>query len=83
MAINGSHDIVAESGRDERNPGASRFSLAVENERTVARRDGRSCLARPNPQARTGTGKNIFPVHLITSRVGNHAQSADRNNQEE
>ena len=31
-----------------------------------------NCLARPNSQARTGTGKkNIFPVQLIPSRIGN------------
>ena len=36
-------------------------------------RDGRTCLARPNfwTQAGTGRKKNIFPVQLTTSRVGN------------
>ena len=34
----------------------------VEDERADAGRDGPICLARPNSQARTGTGeKNIFP----------------------
>ena len=46
-------------------------SLSVENERTDAGWDGRTRLARPNFQARTGTEKNIFPVELNTSRNGN------------
>ena len=32
------------------------FSLGVENERACAGRDGRTCLARRNSQAQTGTG---------------------------
>ena len=31
------------------------FSLSVENEQVNAGRDGQTCLARPNRQARTGT----------------------------
>ena len=37
----------------------------------TAGRDGRTRLARPNSQARTGTGKlSFFPVQLTTSRTG-------------
>ena len=36
---------------------STRFSLGVENEQADAGRDGRTRLARPNSQARTGTGK--------------------------
>ena len=50
----------------------TRFSLSVENEQADAGRDGRTRLARPNSQARTGTGKySFFPVQLTTSRIGN------------
>ena len=56
-------------------PGVStRFNLSVENEQADAGRDGRTRLARPNSQARTGTAageKNIFPAQLNTSRIGN------------
>ena len=38
-----------------------RFSPSVENEQADAGRDGRTRLARPNSQARTGTGKYAFP----------------------
>ena len=30
------------------------------------------CIARPNSQAQTGTGKIYFPVQETTSRIGNH-----------
>ena len=40
---------------------STRFSLNVENEQADARRDCRTCLARSNSQARTGTGKYYFP----------------------
>ena len=43
-----------------------RFSLIVGNEQADAERDGLTCLARPNYQARTGT---FFPVQLSTSRI--------------
>ena len=36
---------------------STRFSLSMENEQANAGRDGRTCLARPNSQPRTGTGK--------------------------
>ena len=36
-------------------------NLSLENGRADAGRDGRTCLARPNSQARTGTGKKRFP----------------------
>ena len=32
--------------------------MSVENEQARAGRDGRTCLTRPNTQARTGTGEN-------------------------
>ena len=44
-----------------------------ENKRADAGRGGLTCLARPNSQAQTGTGKYFsFPVQLTSSRVGNH-----------
>ena len=47
--------------KSRRNPVSARFSLSVENERADAGRDGQTCLARPNSQARTGTAKFHFP----------------------
>ena len=47
-------------------PGVStRFSLNIENEQTDAGRDGRTCLTRPNSQARTATGKNSFSLFSL------------------
>ena len=60
-------DAVAEMGR---NPVtiSTRFSLSVKNEQADAGRDGRTRLARPNSQARTGTVREmfIFAVQLTT-----------------
>ena len=39
----------------------TRFSLNMENEQDDAGRDGRTCLTRPNSQARTGAGFFFFP----------------------
>ena len=36
------------------------FSLSVDNEQADAEQDGRTCLARPNSQARTSTGTMMF-----------------------
>ena len=36
---------------------STRFSLNVDNEQTDAGQGGQTCLATPNSQARTGTGK--------------------------
>ena len=44
----------------------------VENEQADAGRDGRTLLAKPNSQARTGTGKYeifMFLFQLTTSRI--------------
>ena len=58
---------------------STRSRLSVENQRgLIARKDGRTCLTKQNCQARTGAGnnlvspegKNIFPVQLTTSRIG-------------
>ena len=47
------------------------FSLSLENRQVDAGGDGGSRLARPNSQARTGTGKKtFFPLQLTTSRIG-------------
>ena len=51
-------DAVAESGKNS--VSKTRFSLSVENLWADAGRDGRTRLARPNSQARTGTGKKSF-----------------------
>ena len=37
---------------------STRSSLSVENERADAGRDDRICIAKSNPQARSGTGKH-------------------------
>ena len=44
----------------------------MENERAGPGRDGQTRLSRPNSQARTGTGKQIFSlfVQLTTNRIG-------------
>ena len=51
------------------------FSLGVENGQTGAGQAGRTCLARPNSQARTGTEIISFSVELTTiidhSRMSN------------
>ena len=67
-------DAAAELGR---NP-VSNHEIQPEygDEQADAGRDCRTRLARPNSQARTRTGKYsfslfIFPVQLITSRIGN------------
>ena len=41
---------------------SARFHLSVENEQDDAERDDQTCLARPNSQARTGTGKYSFSL---------------------
>ena len=47
--------------------------MSLENEQAEAGRDGRTRLARPNSQARTGIDREIFILHvqLTTSRIGN------------
>ena len=40
----------------------TRFSLSVENGQAEAGRDSRTCLARPNSKARTGTGGKSWSV---------------------
>ena len=48
-------------------PGVStRFSLSMENEQPDAGRESRTCLTRPNSQARAGTGEYSFS--LFSSR---------------
>ena len=63
-------DAAAEIGR---NP-VSKHQIRHEygDKQADAGRDCRTRLARPNSQARTGTGEIfIFPVELTTSRIGN------------
>ena len=51
-------DTAAEIGR---NPVRKhQIQPEMENEQADAGRDGRTRLARPNSQARTGTGKYLF-----------------------
>ena len=63
MAVDGVNKwmSVAESGR---NPSlTTKFSLSVENDdQADAGWNGRTCLARPNSQARTGTRKYSFSL---------------------
>ena len=51
----------------DRNPVSKRtkFSLSVKNEQADAGRDGRTHLARPNSQARTGTGEYCFSLFSL------------------
>ena len=68
-------DAAAELGR---NP-VSKHQIQPESgdRKADAGRDCRSRLARPNSQARTGTGKysyidpHVFPVQLTANRIGN------------
>ena len=48
---------------------STRFSLSVENEQAHTRRDGQTCLAKPNSQARTRTRK-FLSVQLTMDRIG-------------
>ena len=62
MAVNGYVGAVAEIGR---NPVRHKFSASVENEQAGATWDGRTCLVKPNSQARRGKRKSaFFPVQL-------------------
>ena len=63
-------DAAAELGR---NPVSTHQIQPVEygDEQADAGRDCRIRLSRPNSQARTRTGKLVFPVQLTTSRIGN------------
>ena len=45
---------------------SARFSLSMEKGQTDAGRDGRTSLARPNSQTRTGTGR--YPFSLFSSQ---------------
>ena len=65
-------NTVVKSGKERNRCVSTRFNLGVENEPTDVGRDGQTCLARPNVQARTGRGKFQFLVRLTTSRIGNH-----------
>ena len=50
----------------------------MDNEKNDAGRNGRTRLARPHSQARTGTGEiTFFPVQLTTSRVDWQHYSVD------
>ena len=52
-------DAAAKIGR---NPVSKHQCVSVENEKADAGRDDRTHLARPSPQARTGTGKYLFSL---------------------
>ena len=56
-AIRGKREESRESAQH-----SNRFSPSVENEQADAGRDGQACLARSNPQARTGQEKMRFRV---------------------
>ena len=61
-------DAAAELGR---NPVSKhQIQPAYGDEQADAGRDGSTRLARPNYQARTGTGEHFFPIQLTTSRIG-------------
>ena len=52
---------------------STRFSVSIENEQADKRRDSRTCLAKPNSQARTGA-RIFFPAQLTMTRIGNLTQ---------
>ena len=62
-------DAVSEIGR---NPVSKIFNLSMENKQAGVGWDGRTCLARPNSQVQTGTGKII---QLTTSSISNLTRS--------
>ena len=71
--LNKEMDAAAELGR---NP-ASNHQIQPEcrDEQADAGRDCRTRLARPNVLGANGDReKFMFPVQLITSRIGNHAR---------
>ena len=55
-------DAAAETGKENNSCVSTRFSLVVEHEQDDAGRGGRTCLARPNSQAHTRTGKYYFSL---------------------
>ena len=67
-------DAAAEIGR---NPLSRHQIQPAEygDEQADVGQDGRTCLARQNSQAQTGTGSILFlPVQLTTSRIGKLAR---------
>ena len=60
---------AADYRREESRGLAPNSVLNVENEQAGTGRNGRTSLAKPNYQARTGTVH--FPIQLTTSRIGN------------
>ena len=72
------HIVGRRGGKQVRNPVSKhppiRFSLSEENERADARRDGRICPAKANPQANGGRGKFISSAEPTASRIGNHTR---------
>ena len=70
MVVDGTNKWMPSRKAGEFPSVSTRFSLRVENEQDDAGRDGRTCLARPNYQARTGARKiSFFPVQWTTSRI--------------
>ena len=68
MMVNSLDGIIADSGRKERRPYLStRFTRGVENEEADAGRDGRTCIAEPNSQARTDTEEKDVSLVLVTT----------------
>ena len=64
-------DAAAEIGRNPVSKHQIQPEYRMEDEQADVELDGRICLARPNFQARTGTGKYSFSAQLTTSRIGN------------
>ena len=48
---------------------SARFSMSVESEQAGAGRDGRTCLVRPECQARTGTGNILSGIGNLTRLI--------------
>ena len=67
MAVVGVVDKWTPSRKAGEIPRVSTISPSLENKQAGAGRDGPTCLARPNSQARiNGTGKNIFIASVVS-----------------
>ena len=76
MAYGGLKKKMDAAAEIERNPVSKPTTFSLNMEMNRLTRDGTDCrrprLARPNSQARTGTGKSSFSLfQLTTSRIGN------------
>ena len=62
MAVDGTNKWTPPEKAGEIPRVSTRFTLSVENGQNDAERDSRTCLTRPNSQARAGRGKHSFSL---------------------